>query len=551
MRSRLRDSLFGTSKVPIRIDRYVIVDELGAGGLGVVYRAYDPKLDRKVALKVIRPERTSAEDSAARMEREAQAMARLAHPNVVVVHDTGHHAGGVFIAMECLNGTRLDHWSRERQSDWKAIRDVVCDAGRGLAAAHAAGLVHRDFKPANVLVTTETVAKVLDFGLAQASASSPVSTTAGPVTCAPGILTETGVVMGTPAFMSPEQFEGQTDPRSDQWSFCISAWQCFVGERPYVTSEVDELRMLIRTAPPDVPTQASAPGWVFRVLRRGLSPNPQDRYPSMDALLSALERDKRSRRRQRFGLLGAVVLSASLGATAMALFEPTPSAQVVSEVDALEAQAREAARRGHFVFPPSTDRSAQTSLLLVLALEQLEGDGGELASARATTLRKELAAKLVELGDTYADLEGAEAFAADYYASALLFDPEEPRARARAGLTPGELAALRKHASDGSFTDAELAGADVLAELAQEPKEGRAQRLAKVKTTRRAVAQPPAAPSPRPADPPAAAAVDPTPSEASSPRSPRDSFDPTRARADARRRSHPAAWARYGGAGRE
>ena len=492
MRNRLRDSLFGSPQTPVRVGRYVIVDELGSGGLGVVYRAYDPKLDRRIALKVIRPERTAAPDSATRMEREAQAMAKLAHPNVVVVHDTGTDAGGVFIAMECIDGQRLDMWARTHAEDWRAVRDVLCDAGRGLAAAHAAGLVHRDFKPANVLVSQAGVAKVLDFGLAQAS-SAPAETTAGDavVSCAAGVVTQTGVVLGTPAFMSPEQFSGLADARSDQWSFCMTAWQCLFGERPFPTTDVDALLARIRAGAPAAPRSKAVPSWVVQALQRGLEPRPDDRHPSMHALLWALERDKRSRRRQRGLLAGAVVLSATLGAGAMALFEPEPPAHVVAEVETLTDAARDAAADGHFIYPPSSDPSARTALLVVLALEGVDGDGHAMASTRASTLRKELAATLVELGDTYADLDGGEAFAADYYASALLFDPEEPRARAKTTLTPGELATLRTRASEESFTESELVGGDVLAALAVEEPTRRAERVAQVRRARR----PPRAPA--------------------------------------------------------
>ncbi|MGH1346740.1 MAG: protein kinase domain-containing protein [Nannocystales bacterium] len=492
MRNRLRDSLFGASPQPVRVGRYLIVDQLGAGGLGIVYGAYDPKLDRRVALKLLHPERSPLPDTVPRMEREAQSMARLAHPNVVAVHDTGTHAGGVFIAMECIDGLPLNEWAAQTRPDWRSIRDVLCQAGRGLAAAHAVGLVHRDFKPSNVLVTPSGKAKVLDFGLSRTASEAPAeavltepSRSEPPLEPGPGSLTEAGTVMGTPAFMSPEQFTGHADARSDQWSYCVSAWQCFYGKRPFPSREPRALLASIREGTPPQPPNSSLPGWLVRALHRGLRPNAAQRFESMDALLWALDKDKRSRRRQRTALVAVVLGSALAGAAATTAFEPRSPPEVVAQVNALEAQARTAASDGHFVYPPSSDPSSTTALLAVLALEGVEGHGARQAAQRAQQLRGELAVTLTALGDAYASLDGGEAFAADYYASALLFDPRHAPARAHSPLTPGELATLRTRAEAGTFTPAELVGGDVLAALADEDPQSRSADVSRVRAATR------------------------------------------------------------------
>lgn len=487
MRNRLRDSLFGAAPQPVRVGRYLIVDQLGAGGLGIVYAAYDPKLDRRVALKLLHPERAPLPDTFPRMEREAQAMARLTHPNVVAVHDTGTHAGGVFIAMECIDGQPLHQWAAQVRPNWRSIRDVLCQAGRGLAAAHAVELVHRDFKPSNVLVTSSGEAKVLDFGLAR-----PVSeTTTVPLPTGPrpdhdaGSLTKTGTVMGTPAFMSPEQFAGQADARSDQWSFCVSAWQCLYGQRPFSIRDPRELFARIRKDDPPQPPNTTLPSWLVRALQRGLKPEAQRRFESMDALLWAMERDRRSRRRQRTALVAAVLGSALAGAGATTALEPSPPPEVVERVNALEAKARSAASDGHFVYPPSSDPSSTTALLAVLALEGVEGHGARQAARRADQLRHELARTLTALGDTYSVLDGGQAFAADYYASALLFEPQHGPARSGSPLTSGELATLRTRAERGTFTEAELLGGDVLAALADEDPQSRAASVSRLRRASR------------------------------------------------------------------
>jgi tetratricopeptide (TPR) repeat protein/predicted Ser/Thr protein kinase len=268
------------------VGRYVVIDQVGQGGMGVVYAGYDPELDRKVALKLLRPDRASGEAARMRLLREAQAIARLSHPNVVAVHDAGTIGDQVFVAMEFVEGTTLREWLREKSRTWREVADRFVLAGRGLAAAHAAGLVHRDFKPDNVLLGRDGQVRVADFGIARAAGeemeAAPPSGS-GSILTSP--LTEWGVAMGTPAYMAPEQRrDGSADARSDQFSFCVALWEALYKERP--------------SAAPREPAGTEVPGRLREVLLRGLAADPEARYPSMDELLRDLVRDPGGVRRR-------------------------------------------------------------------------------------------------------------------------------------------------------------------------------------------------------------------------------------------------------------
>jgi Tol biopolymer transport system component/tRNA A-37 threonylcarbamoyl transferase component Bud32 len=285
------------------LGRYIVLNKLGGGGMGVVYAAYDPELDRKVAVKLLRAETAShRKDSNARerLLREAQAMARLSHPNVIPVYDVGTLGEQVFIAMELIDGRTLKDWLKEKQRGAREVLDVFIQAGKGLAAAHAAGLVHRDFKPDNVLIGCDGQVKVLDFGIARAvedlasgAPTLPQKLEAqGPST--PRVLevqlTKTGMFLGTPAYMAPEQLLGKaTDARTDQFSFCVALYEALYGERPFDGSGVDALTHQVTKGEVKEPSKSSrVPSWVRQVLLRGLRPNPKERFPSMDALLREL-----------------------------------------------------------------------------------------------------------------------------------------------------------------------------------------------------------------------------------------------------------------------
>jgi len=277
------------------LGRYIVLSRLGAGGMGVVYAAYDPDLDRKVAVKVLRPDAAVDE---ARLLREGRAMARVQHPNVIVVYDVGTFADGVFVAMELVDGTTLDGWLEARHPDWRAIVDVFVKAGSGLAAAHAVGMVHRDFKPANVLIGSDGRVRVVDFGLARSTGDEPpvpVEAEFSPERTPSqlGEVTRTGALVGTPSYMSLEQLHGAPiDARSDQFSFSVALYRALFGERPFAGDSTAALAAEIasgRVRPP--PKSTRVPGWLHKVVLRGLSARSEDRWPTMDAMLAALQHD--------------------------------------------------------------------------------------------------------------------------------------------------------------------------------------------------------------------------------------------------------------------
>ena len=290
------------------IGRYLVLDLIGRGGMGMVYSGYDPELDRKVALKLLRPDRAGSggERYRARLLREAQAIARLSHPNVVAVYDAGTFDDRVFVAMELVEGQTLRQWLGEERRSWQEVLAVLLPAGRGLAAAHAAGLVHRDFKPENVLLGRDGRARVADFGLARQAgrlddeAEEPPAAEVSPLT-AP--LTGWGMAVGTPAYMAPEQLRGEpADPCSDQYAFCLTLWEALHGERPF--TEAGALRD---------PAGSRVPARLRQVVLRGLSADPAARWPSMEDLLAVLERDPSAVRRRGLAAAAALALAAAAG----------------------------------------------------------------------------------------------------------------------------------------------------------------------------------------------------------------------------------------------
>lgn len=305
------------------IGRYVVVGMVGQGGMANVFAAYDPQLDRKVALKLLRHDDLGRPDELlrARMLREAQAMARLTHPNVVAVYDAGSLGEQIYLAMEFVPGPTLAAWTAQQKRPWREVLQMYLGAGRGLAAAHAAGLVHRDFKPENVLVAPDGRPKVTDFGLAHLDGLAPAELeTSGSNTSSSPKLTNPGAFIGTPAYMAPEQFGGRpVDARSDQFSFCVALYEALYGVRPYPGEDVATIGASLskgEIAPLD---GAEVPGWVRQVLLRGLAIQPSERFPSMEQLIEALDRNPARRRRrllERAGL-AAVACAAVLVAGAM------------------------------------------------------------------------------------------------------------------------------------------------------------------------------------------------------------------------------------------
>jgi len=296
-----------------RIDRFVITGRLGVGGMGVVYAAHDAQLDRKLAIKLVRhSDPAQRERDQQRLIREAQSLARLSHPNVVAIYDVGLHDDRVFIAMELVVGTTLRRWVGEGTRPWDEVLRCVAQAGEGLAAAHAAGIVHRDFKPDNVLVGDDGRVRVLDFGLAQGDGTVPTGAGFSPDAMISASLTATGKVAGTPAYMAPEQFAGAAaDPRTDQFSFCVACWEALFLERPYPATTTAQLRSMIAEGAIAEPSRADrAPAWLRDVLARGLAADPGARWPSMRALLDACSPPPG--RRRPWVLVGAIVVGGSV-----------------------------------------------------------------------------------------------------------------------------------------------------------------------------------------------------------------------------------------------
>ena len=367
------------------IGRYVVLGLVGRGGMGEVYAAYDPELDRKVAVKLLRVKPgngVSLTEGRQRTLREAQAIARLSHPNVVLVFDVGTFEDKVFIAMEFVDGNTLGYWLESQPRTWQEILKVFVAAGRGLTAAHAKGLVHRDFKPDNVMIGRHGEIRVMDFGLARqvdenagregrpktpktwtTSKTSNTSKTNTPQTLRDGgipvaipesglgielrgtdtivlgpsvgardeaepdgtqtsnsglfdaRLTRTGAMMGTPAYMAPEQFIGSaTDARTDQFSFCVALYEALYGQRPFPGSNLTTLTSnVVQGNIREPPPNTKVPAWVRKILLRGLRASIVERYPTMGELLDALDNSPYARRRQLLVAAAALVLTAGFG----------------------------------------------------------------------------------------------------------------------------------------------------------------------------------------------------------------------------------------------
>ncbi len=354
---------------PTQLGRYVILEEVGRGGMGVVWTAYDPKLDRKVAIKLLAESR-KAGTRQARFIREAQALAKLSHPNIVTVHDVDTHEGRLYMAMELVDGQTLHRWLKKPRQ-WREILQVFSQAGRGLAAAHAADITHRDFKPANVLIAKDGRVKVLDFGLAKDMARDPMASvdedypsidpeevqqlrrdrleglsatnpgSNGPrsndimevIGSSAGVkLTKVGRIVGTPAYMAPEQYpvlgQHEVGVWTDQFSFAVALYEALFGMLPFSGNDLMETYDSIHIGRIREPRRDSVvPSWVLRILHQALREDPHERFGSMDLLLEALAADP-ARRRRRIALavggVGLVALSGFGVVQALSSDEPTP-----------------------------------------------------------------------------------------------------------------------------------------------------------------------------------------------------------------------------------
>jgi serine/threonine protein kinase len=308
----------------VAVGRYEIESRLGAGGMGVVYRAHDPDLERPVAVKLLHADSSTDDKARARMLREARALAKLSHPNVITVYDVGTDDGRVFVAMELVAGRDLRRWLEQSKgaADWREVLELFIAAGRGLAAAHEASLIHRDFKAENVLVGNDGRVRVLDFGLARVHdnvAGRDAQSEAGrapppdlqqtdgaphdqaiaglPTLAFSGGLTETGALLGTPLYMAPELYAGKSaDERSDQFAFCASLYEGLYRQLPFgsrtLAAHVEAVRAGEVVEPPaDSPVPAS----LWTIIARGLAPDPHARHDDMGSLLAALEAVARER----------------------------------------------------------------------------------------------------------------------------------------------------------------------------------------------------------------------------------------------------------------
>lgn len=303
-----------------KVGRYTLLALLGRGGMGAVYKAYDAQLDRNIALKLLlglSNRQNVLSEEAARLLREAKTLASLSHPNIVTVFDAGLDSHGVFVAMELCEGVDLSRWLEHPHPPAEVI-ELFCRAGQGLAAAHAKGYVHRDFKPANVMVGPEGSVRVLDFGLAHLASRRRREARSTP-TDVDEFTTSADIILGTPAFMAPEQWNGEdVDARTDQFSFCLALFWALYGHSPFDASSTEEkerrtLQGEVTFHPRDGKVSRRLPARVRKALLRGLEPRSEDRFPSMEALLTEL----RPRARRRLAsALGFVALSSSIGAWA-------------------------------------------------------------------------------------------------------------------------------------------------------------------------------------------------------------------------------------------
>jgi tRNA A-37 threonylcarbamoyl transferase component Bud32/tetratricopeptide (TPR) repeat protein len=292
LQGKVKARLFGGDHAP-RLGRLVILDRIGSGAMGTVYAAYDPRLDRKVAVKVLHAADAEAN---ARFLREARALGKLAHPNVVAIHDAGEDAGCVYVVMELADGVPLRAWIGTPRA-WRDVARVMREVALGLGAAHRAGLVHRDVKPDNILIGTDR-ARVVDFGLATVDDEARAA--------------------GTPSYLAPEVLAGESaSPASDQFSFGVTFHEALYGRRPHRGATRDELRASAKRAVEDIASDGRVPGWLAAIVKRTLAAAPGDRFASLDAIAGELARDRRRRRLALVMIAGALAIGGGAGALAM------------------------------------------------------------------------------------------------------------------------------------------------------------------------------------------------------------------------------------------
>ncbi|MCH9687522.1 MAG: serine/threonine protein kinase, partial [Deltaproteobacteria bacterium] len=385
------------------IGRYVVLYRLGRGGMGVVYAAYDPQLDRKVAVKLLRrtDSRPKSHESHGRMLREAQALARLSHPNVVAVHDAGLLDGQVFVAMDFVDGETLRRWLKSKPRHSREIVNAFVQAAEALTAAHAAEIVHRDFKPDNAIIGRDGRVQVLDFGLARLHNDTPVDRE--PALEPPSAADTEGDGearrQGTPAYMAPEQHDRKrVGPAADQYSFCVSLWEALC-ERPPFAGKDDVLVDNIKAGRLTEPARGKLSGHLRKILRRGLSADPRARYPSMRALLLELRRDPGRHRRRASAGLGAIALvggGAAIYANVAA--QPTPCSAAEQRMESVWGAQRRA-RVGAALGGAARGHAAHTREATTRALDDYatRWTDAYVESCEATHVRHEQSEALLDL----------------------------------------------------------------------------------------------------------------------------------------------------------
>jgi len=360
---RAEDALETAMAQTAQLGRYVSLGLIGVGGMGAVYAAYDPALDRKIAIKLLRPRVLDGAELEARLVREARALAKIAHPNVVAVHDVGEVEGRVFLAMEHVTGGTLTDWLRREDVTWRERLAMFVQAARGLAAAHAAGIIHRDFKPDNVLIGADGRARVTDFGLARAGGELAAETPVEPA------ITAAGALVGTPFYMAPEQFAGApADERSDQFSLCVALYHALYGTRPFAGDTVGELSRTVQAGELRKPARTTVPARIGDVVMRGLAVDPSARHRSVEALLDRLAAVTTQRRRWIAGGVAAITVLAGAG---FALARPFTAGEVCgggpAELAAVWGRPEREAIRNAFVatgLPYATDASSRVAVAL-------------------------------------------------------------------------------------------------------------------------------------------------------------------------------------------
>ena len=375
------------------IGRYIVLGPIGAGAMGVVVSAIDPTLDRKVALKLVKADRGGSTVGQQRLLREAQAMARLSHPNVVTVYEAGTFGERVYLAMEFIAGTTLADWLATPRSA-REIIDAFVAAGRGLAAAHRAGIVHRDFKPANVLVARDGRVRVADFGLATAPESRAISSPPLDDVHAPDLgMTATGAILGTPTYMAPEQHRGTVaTAKADQFAFCVALWEALRGALPfegtqYAVYASNVLAGTVRDAGKPLPAR------IKRALLRGMAVEPANRYPDVEALLAELTYDP-SRRVKLAAVAAGALLVASGGAYALLRGGPDPCN--TTRDDVWSAPVRETLAVAFRASGAATAETALERTTKLFEARQAQLDAGRHAACVATAVTHEQSSELLD-----------------------------------------------------------------------------------------------------------------------------------------------------------